>query len=108
MKTPHGYLLWYAWYGGLNGSNYENDKSLQKFITFVKSNELKKSFRNIVVEEQYFIFASQSTALSLYHVTIWVHHNVTWLPFSLFLLFSAPLGERDKIRHNISSWQAPL
>ena len=58
VKTPHGYLLWYAWYGGLNGSNYEIDKNIQRFITFRKSNEFEKSFRDIVVEGQYFIFAS--------------------------------------------------
>ena len=58
MKTPYGYILWYAWYGGLNGSNYENDKNVQKFITFLKSNDLEKSFRDIAVEGQHLIFAS--------------------------------------------------
>ena len=28
----------------------KNEKNIQKFITFVKSNEFEKSFRNIVVE----------------------------------------------------------
>ena len=40
------------------GQAHENDKNIQKFITFVKSNEFEKSFQNIVVEGQYFIFAS--------------------------------------------------
>ena len=37
---------------------HENDKNIQKFITFVKSNEFEKSFRDIAVEGKYFIFAS--------------------------------------------------
>ena len=37
---------------------HENDKNIQKFITFRKSNEFEKSFRDIAVEGQYFIFAS--------------------------------------------------
>ena len=37
---------------------HENDKNIQKFITFVKLDEFEKSFRNIAVEGQYFIFAS--------------------------------------------------
>ena len=37
---------------------HENDKNIQKFITFRKSNQIEKSFQNIVVEGQYFIFAS--------------------------------------------------
>ena len=37
------------------GQTHENDK---KFITFRKSNEFEKSFRNIAVEGQCFIFAS--------------------------------------------------
>ena len=37
---------------------HENDRNFQKFITFVKSNEFEKSFRDIAVEGQYFIFAS--------------------------------------------------
>ena len=37
---------------------HENDKNIQKFITFRKSNEFEKSFRNIAVEGQYFIFDS--------------------------------------------------
>ena len=40
------------------GQTHENDKNIQKFITFRKSDEFEKSFRNIVVEKQYFIFAS--------------------------------------------------
>ena len=55
------------------GQTHENDKNTQKFITFIKSNEFEKSFRNIVVGGQYFIFASQNTVLPLYHVIIWVH-----------------------------------
>ena len=37
------------------------------------SSSFKKSFRDIAIEGQYFIFASYSTVLSFYHVTIWVH-----------------------------------
>ena len=37
---------------------HENDKNIQKLITFRKSNEFEKSFQNIAVEGQYFIFAS--------------------------------------------------
>ena len=40
------------------GQTYENDKNLQKFITLQKSNKFEKSFQNIAVEGQYFIFAS--------------------------------------------------
>jgi len=37
---------------------HENDKNIQKFITFLKSNEFEKSFRDIADYGQYFIFAS--------------------------------------------------
>ena len=37
---------------------HENDKNIQKFITFRKSDESEKFFRDIAVEGQYFIFAS--------------------------------------------------
>ena len=47
----HGIEVWID-------QTHENDKNIQKFITFVKSNEFEKSFRNIAVEGQYFIFAS--------------------------------------------------
>ena len=40
------------------GQTHEKDKNIQKVITFVKLNEFEKSFRNIAVEGQYFIFAS--------------------------------------------------
>ena len=55
------------------GQTHENDKNIQKFITFRKSNEFEKSFQDIAVEGQYFIFASQNTVLPLYYCTIWVH-----------------------------------
>ena len=32
------------------GQTHENDKNIQKFITFVKSNEFEKSLQNIAVE----------------------------------------------------------
>ena len=53
-----------AIYYGMRGmevwmsQTYKNDKNIQKFITFVKSNEFEKSFRDIAVEGQYFIVAS--------------------------------------------------
>ena len=40
------------------GQTHENKKNFQKFITFRKSNELEKSFWNIAVGRQHFIFAS--------------------------------------------------
>ena len=40
------------------GQTHKNDKNIQKFITFRKTDEFGKSFLNIAVEGQYFIFAS--------------------------------------------------
>lgn len=40
------------------GQTHKNDKNIQKFITFQNSNEFEKSFRNIAVGEQHFIFDS--------------------------------------------------
>ena len=60
-------LLWRYFgssYNGMRGMKvwmgqiHENDKNIQKFINFIKSNQIERSFRGIVVKEQYFIFAS--------------------------------------------------
>ena len=51
------------------GQTHENDKNLQKFITFRKSNQIEKSFRNIAVEgQQLFLF------LEYHAITLLCHH----------------------------------
>ncbi len=44
VKTTHGYLLWYAWYGGLNGSDPRKWQKYSKIHNFSKIRRIRKFF----------------------------------------------------------------
>ena len=83
MKTPHGYLLWYAWYGGLNGSDPRKWQKFSKIHNFLKIKRTRKifsgysSWRAIL----HFCFLEyRATTLPCYHMGPWytTHMVLEW------------------------------
>ena len=58
------------------GQTHENDK--KKFIIFVKSNQLEKSFRNIAVEGQYSILIPR---VLCYHFIMLSYGSMVYHPY---------------------------
>ena len=74
VKTPHGYLLWYVWYGDLNGSDPRKWQKYSKIHNFSKIKRIRKifseynSWRTIL----HFCFPEYRTiTLSYYHMGPW-------------------------------------
>ena len=115
MKTPRGYLLRYAWYSSLNGSDPQKWQKSSKIHNFSKIKRIRKifsgysSWRAIL----HFCFLEyRATTLSCYHMGPWytIHMVPEWY-YTKMSINRLKIDWRvifESISINFSKWLTPL
>ena len=94
MNTPHGYLLWYAWYEGLNGSYPRKWQKFSKIHNFSKIKRIRKIFSeysNLRVILRFCFLEYCAITLPCYHMGPWYTTHMGWFRFRRFWNCSDPL-----------------